>query len=185
LCCLLNSAKLSAGAEFHWAILAEFEWKATATTPLNQMSKDSKSPHLITQVNMEITLTKHKNPARNEKLESKHIHVTDDALRPKSFNIRIEDGNFALPEDVLYNGPNVETPYTKRLVFDKSPYPPESEWKESWLEDWKESEGTNYWDEKEFVNDNTSFEEWSAKNKSIGLKDYDKFMATLVKPGDS
>jgi hypothetical protein len=164
---LLNSVKLSAGVEFHWAILAEFEWKVTTITPLDQAYKDSKSPHLISQLNIEITLTKHLSPDPKKELESRHIHVTDDAFRSKSFNIRIEQGNFALPEDLLCNGSNVATRYTKRIVFDTSPYPPEPEWKESWLEGWKEPEGRNYWDEKEFVNYNPSLDEFRAPTKGF------------------
>jgi hypothetical protein len=112
------------------------------------MSEDSENPRLLCQLNMVIALTKHLHTDPKKEVEIKNIHVTDDALRPKSFNVRLEQGNFPLPEDLSYNGPGVSTPYTKPLLFDHSPYPPESEWKESWLEGWKEPEGHNYWDEK-------------------------------------
>jgi hypothetical protein len=57
--------------------------------------------------------------------------------------------------------------YTKRLVFDISPYPPESEWKDRWSEVWLMPEGENYWDEKEFVNDSPSLEKFLAAHKSL------------------
>jgi hypothetical protein len=112
-----------------------------------QVSEETNGPRLINEFNIEITFTRHLSPSNPEKtIESQYIHVTNNALQPKSFNIRIEEGNFLLPEDLSWTGPSAETPYTKRLVFDKSPYPPESEWKESWTKCWKEPEGKNYWD---------------------------------------
>jgi hypothetical protein len=73
--------------------------------------------------------------------------LTDDAFRPKSFNVRIEQGNFATPAGIgsefsrLYPSPDLR--WAMRLIFDPSPYPPESEW--------KNSRGNHFWDFKEFV----------------------------------
>jgi len=81
--------------------------------------------------------------------------LTDDAFQPKSFTVRIEQGNFSTParlkHEFAHLGPNRDLTWTKRLVFNTSPYPPESEWKETWKELWKEPDGRNYWDCKEFV----------------------------------
>jgi len=168
---LLIFVKLSAGVEFNWPILAEFKWKVTDVKPSDQVFGDSESPRLVSLLNMEITLTKHLNPARNKEPEPKHINVTDDALRPKLFNVRLEEGIFPLPEDFDLHGPGVKTPYEKRLVFDPSPYPPASEWKQEWKEHQMldEGEGKNYWDETQFVNYWANWEEFSAAHRSIGL----------------
>jgi len=138
----------------NWAILAEFKWKITAVTPLHQeqVCKEADGPRLISQFNLEITLTKHLNPHQSGGEIDQYRHFIADAPRPKLFHVRLEEGNFPLPEDLSWTGPGAKTPYTKRLVFDNSPYPPESEWKESWIEFWKDPEAKNFWDQTIFVN---------------------------------
>jgi hypothetical protein len=120
--------------ELNWAILAEFKWKITAITPLRlrqeQMCKEGDDPRLISQFNLEITLTKHLNPHQSRGEVDQYKHFTADALTPKSFHVKLEEGNFPLPENLSWTGPSAKTPYTKRLVFDNSLYPPESEWKD-------------------------------------------------------
>lgn len=151
--------KLCAGGGFCWSILSEFEWKSTAIEPLDdsQTPQGHQSPYLLGQLNIEITLTK-RLPLFARKTHEKNTMVnggslTDDAFRPKLFTVRIEQGNFSTPAFNLfaYLGPSRALTWTKRLVFNTSPYPPESEWKETWKEDWKEPDGCNYWDCKEFV----------------------------------
>jgi hypothetical protein len=93
--------------------------------------------------------------------------LLDGAFQPKSFTVRIEQGKFSPPghiDDVFARDPR----YTKRLVFNKSPYPPESEWKESWREDWTMPEGQNWWDYKEFVGDSPRVKEFAATVTSFG-----------------
>jgi hypothetical protein len=92
--------------------------------------------------------------------------LLDGAFQPKSFTVRIEQGNFAPPghiNDIFTR----KKGYTKRLVFDKPPYPPESEWKESWREDWAVDKGHNWWDYNEFVGDNPRVKETAAKVTSF------------------
>ena len=153
--------KLSAGGGFCWSILSEFEWKSTAIEPLddNQTPQDHQSPHLLGQLNLEITLTKRLPPfARKRHEENTMVNggsLTDDAFQPKSFTVRIEQGNFSTParlnDEFAHLDHSRDLTWTKRLVFNTSPYPPESEWKETWKELWKVSDGHNYWDCKEFV----------------------------------
>jgi len=112
----------------------------------------NKSPHLLGQLNLEITLTK-RLPffARNTEMERYPIvnegSLTDDAFRPKSFNVRIEQGNFSTPAHIgsefAHLGPSSDLRWAMRLIFDPSPYPPESEWKDTY--------GCHFWDFKEFV----------------------------------
>ena len=170
--------KLSAGGGFYFALLSEFEWKITAVespddgqttqdqTKQDQTTQDHQSPHILGQLNLEITLTKRLPPfarKRHEKNPLMNAGLTDDAFQPKSFTVRIEQGNFSTPGRLLLNdrllketghvSTDIDSTWTKRLVFNKSPYPPESEWKEDWKEDWKLPDGENYWDFKEFVTD--------------------------------
>jgi len=153
--------KLCAGGGFCWSILSEFEWNSTAIEHLddNQTPQGHQSPHLLGQLSLEITLTKRLPPFARKKHEKNTMvnegSLTGDAFQPKSFTVRIEQGNFSTParlkNEFAHLGSDRDLTWTKRLVFDTSPYPPESEWKETWKELWKEPDGRNYWDCKEFV----------------------------------
>jgi len=76
-------------------------------------------------------------PNRKDGLSKANL-LTEDAFLPKLFNIQIETGNFLLPADVgdqvvpsLVPSLTGSKPYLKwsrRLIFDISPYPPQSEW---------------------------------------------------------
>jgi len=167
-----NTGKISSGAELLWAILADFEWKCTAvSSPADrvQASGDTGSPHLLRKFDLEITITKHVHRDPKMEVQAGQINVTDDALRSRSFSVRLEEGNFPLPDTFAYDGPGVETPYTKRLVFDKSPYPPESQWNDYWRESYTEPEGFNCWDQKIFVSYHANWEEFRAAHRTIGM----------------
>jgi hypothetical protein len=165
--------KISAGVEFNWAILAEFKWKITdVTTPdQDQGTEKADGTRLFGQFDMEITLTKHLHPQGPEKEVEQYKYFTADVLRPRLFHVRLEEGKFPLPEDLSWTGPSAKTPYTKQLVFNSSPYPPESEWKESWVEFWKDPDTKNFWDQTTFVNYCEYSEEFPAPPRSIGLED--------------
>jgi hypothetical protein len=75
------------------------------------------------------------------------LGLTDDAFRPKSYTIRIEKGNFTEPCHVGYSSSYTPPRFALRLLFDKSPYPPRSEWR-------KPEGGPDsgqFWDHIEFV----------------------------------
>ncbi|KAF2673079.1 hypothetical protein BT63DRAFT_451109 [Microthyrium microscopicum] len=154
-----NTGLIIARGECYWAMLADFDWKITTISPSsqdqNQTSEDSGSPRLISEFNMEIQITKHLDP-KEPKSEKKmdQIFLTDDALQPRSFNVRLEEGRFPSRPQSLNPDyfASEETPYTKRLVFDISPFPPESAWTELFMDSWRECEGENWWDNKIFVN---------------------------------
>ncbi len=63
--------------------------------------------------------------------------------------------------------------WTKRLVFDKSPYLPEAEWKKSWTGFWKVDDGNNPWDFKEFVGHSPELEEFATTHTSTSFKTCD------------
>ncbi|RFU26025.1 hypothetical protein B7463_g10310, partial [Scytalidium lignicola] len=176
-----NTGTLCAGGGFCWSILATIKWKATAIEPLNhnQISQDQQSPHLLGQLNLEITLTKDLPSWAQNGLHAKNPMLnggalTDDAFQPKSFLVRIEQGKFATPANIEVGfSPDCDANYTKRLVFNRSPYPPESEWKEAWKEDWLDFEGHNWWDCKEFVG-------YFLPNPSVNIDEYQKHVALLL-----
>jgi hypothetical protein len=160
-------------------ILSEFEWKNISIKPLNdnkapqddnQTPQGDQSLHLLGELNLEITLTG-RLPSYAQKFLEKNTMVNrgcllDDAFQPRSFTLRIEQGNFSPPghiNDVF----TWKKGYTKRLVFDKPPYPPESEWKEDWKEDWTVDKGHNWWDYNEFVSDNPRVKEMVARDNSV------------------
>lgn len=71
--------------------------------------------------------------------------MTEDALQPRSFNIRIKQGNFALPM-ALHNQPDAKKEYIKHLVFDILPYSSKSDWEKGWFGMWFDPDDVNYWD---------------------------------------
>ena len=78
------------------------------------------------------------------------LSLTDDAFRPKSYTVRIERGNFIEPCCIGYS--SSESPrFALRLLFDKSPYPPRSEWKEPE----GGPDGGQFWNHVEFVSRNS------------------------------
>lgn len=57
--------------------------------------------------------------------------LTNDAFLPKTYTVRLEEGNFLTPYDLMLPEEDQYTPrFALRLAFDKSPYPPRHEWKE-------------------------------------------------------
>jgi hypothetical protein len=127
---------------------------------------------LLGQINLNITLTK-RLPAWAQKSSRKFPFanegsLTDDAFQPKSFTVRIEEGDFEIPSKAwvpskrahLSSG-KLSLDYKRRLVFDKSPYPPKSEWK-------KGSHGKDLWDFKEFVSKCPQVESFLATTTQFG-----------------
>jgi hypothetical protein len=118
---------------------------------------DDEAPHLIAQLQLEITLTREVPPDDNQNFTQRPTinrdHLTNDAFRPKLFTVKIKDGYFATPVSLLHlstTGAHGKD-WTKRLVSDNSPIPPASEWKEDACRGACDPEGTNCWDCKGFV----------------------------------
>ena len=140
-------------------IAAEFEWKPQGPESLEQVidlssiSSTRNKPHLISQLDIELTLTKRRTPSFStpEAQRWKQINealLTDDAFLPKTYTIRLEKDNFLAPVDTISQSENEFTPrYALRLAFDKSPYPPRHEWKEPG----GAPDGLKMWEWKDFV----------------------------------
>jgi hypothetical protein len=160
----LTIRKISAGGGFCWFILSQFEWKSTIVESTDKTPENEHSPHLLGVLNLEITITNRLPPhaqethARNTMVNSGSL--LDDVFLPKSFTVRIEQGAFVLPgstidsltetSELVQQNYEPVPRFRKRLVFDKSPYPRESEWKDSWKENWMMPDW-NIWECTEFV----------------------------------
>jgi hypothetical protein len=97
-------------------------------------------------------VTNPKKDPENPKISINRVNLEDSAFnQPKSFRITIEKGKFATLGNKMKD-------YRKRIVFDKSPYPPESGWTELWKDGWLMEDGlrdsdNNPWEYKWFVGD--------------------------------
>lgn len=138
---LLNKWKLVCCHETNLSIAAEFEWKSLNPETLDQavdmssIDNTRKDPRLLSQVDIELTLAKRRIPRlRNPEMQEWKMNeslLIDDAFLPKTYGIRLEEGNFLTPSDAMSPKEDKYTPrFALRLAFDKSPYPPRHEWKE-------------------------------------------------------
>lgn len=71
-----------------------------------------------------------------------------DAFRTRTYTVRIEKGNFIEPAYSINHWVHASR-YAIRLVFDKSPYPPQPEWNQ--LDPLGITVGSHYWDIVEFA----------------------------------
>ncbi|KAE8143868.1 hypothetical protein BDV38DRAFT_232145 [Aspergillus pseudotamarii] len=118
-------------------IAAEFDWKLKNPECLSQSidlpTNPPKRPSRLTQFNIEITLTKRRIAALGDAVNRRIINeqlLTDAAFLPKEYTITLETGQFLCASDV--GGRFGDSPrFGTRLSFDKSPYPPRQEWRET------------------------------------------------------
>ena len=155
-----HTLQLWCRCNFNYWIAADLEWRVVeidgSTGPAvetpSQMGRDSNSPHLLGQVDVEIRLINRlPERVRHSILATSTIinglGLTDDAFAPKTYRVRIEQGNFVEPCHIGF--PSSDTRFTLRVLFDPSPYPPRSEWREP--QQWGVDDGGQFWDQKEFV----------------------------------
>ena len=142
-----------------------------------QTLQEPQSSHLLGQLHLEIILRNRPPPGVSLKgppLGHPLLNggcLTDAAFdTSRSFTVRIEQGRFPLPAmkyDDTLTGTYKPLDYERRLQFDRSPYPPESKWRESWKEEFTVLEGPNYWDEKEFANHDAAT--WERIQRELGI----------------
>ncbi|PWY83579.1 hypothetical protein BO70DRAFT_428847 [Aspergillus heteromorphus CBS 117.55] len=115
-------------------IAAEFDWKLPSSEVLQQVFNShttSRKPQVITEFDIEMTLTKRRIPGR----ELPHYRInecllTEKAFEPKMYTVRIEKGVLLTQSDRMYAVSTRDSRrFTLRLVLDKSPFPPREEWK--------------------------------------------------------
>ncbi|KAI0839519.1 hypothetical protein F5Y06DRAFT_24223 [Hypoxylon sp. FL0890] len=148
-----GTGELWCRCNFNYWIAAAFEWKSIVSprnpNQVTSAAQNRKGPQLLGQLDLEITLAKRLPEwVKSSVLENiTERSLTDDAFRPKTYTIKIEKGNFMLPCSIGY-GPSWDKPrYALRLLFDKSPYPPRSEWREPG----QGPDDSQFWDHTEFV----------------------------------
>ncbi|KAH0556557.1 hypothetical protein GP486_005584 [Trichoglossum hirsutum] len=151
-----GTGELWCRCNFNYWIAAELEWKSIG--PLDRVeppemasATQNKGPHLLGQLNLEITLAKRlprrvQNSDLSKSTMINELSLTDDAFRPKSYTVGIEKGNFIEPCYVGYSSSG-RPRFALRLVFNESPYPPRPEWRNP---ERGVDEG-QFWDHKEFV----------------------------------
>ena len=111
----------------------------------------NETPRLLGQLDLEMTLTKRLPPPVESSVLTQSTLVNggslkDDAFRPKSYAVTIEQGNFKEPFYIGFPDSD-NTRFALRLLFDKSPYPPRSEWKKPE----QGPDGGPFWHHTEFV----------------------------------
>ncbi|KAE8311249.1 hypothetical protein BDV41DRAFT_578733 [Aspergillus transmontanensis] len=118
-------------------IAAEFDWRPQnpedLSQPIDLPSNPQRRPSQLTQFNIEITLTKRRMTELGDAVNRLVINeqlLTDAAFLPKEYTVKLENGQFLCASDV--GGRYSDSPrFRTRLVFNKSPYPPREEWKET------------------------------------------------------
>jgi len=122
----------------HFWIAAELEWKSIETSEnTNEATttvQKTGGPQLLGQLNLAITLIKRlprqldsQPGARDYVLNERGL--TDEAFQLKKYTISIEKGNFIEPCYIGSSASKLDrSRYELRLLFDRSPYPPRSEW---------------------------------------------------------
>ncbi|KAI1496189.1 hypothetical protein F5X99DRAFT_83935 [Biscogniauxia marginata] len=158
-----GTGELWCRCNFNYWIAAELEWKRIE--PPHDPSRiveipsqvasatQNRSPQLLGQLDLEITLAKRLSQRVESFIMTKNtvineLSLTDDAFRPKSYTVRIEKGNFIEPCYIGCPSSSSEKPrFALRLLFDKSPYPPRSEWRKPE----GGPDGGRFWDHVEFV----------------------------------
>jgi len=164
---ITNVQKLQCRSNLSYWILAEFEWRTiqrqdsassqipAGPAPTVSAKNRAGQPQLLGRLDLEITLTKKlARRARAHPWAEMHPEnaanmngfLADDACRPKSYAVRIERGNFIQPSYIGSQNLDIQR-YSLRLLFDRSPYPPRSEWKDSQ----RGPDDGRFWEHVEFV----------------------------------
>jgi hypothetical protein len=132
---IANDLQLRCTGDSFWLICAELGWRSIQ--PLNHVEPPTQStswnngPRLLGQLDLETTLNKqlpqHFRSSCLANVVNEHV-LTDDAFKPKLYTVRIEKGDFMSPSSIGFSS-KFEARFALRLMFDKSPYPSRSQWK--------------------------------------------------------
>lgn len=153
---MLSNLKLILRQEMIPWIGVQTEWKSLGEKPLDQIifgGDNSDDVRILAQFGLEITLTKRAITTRGPTthLSINDDHLSDDAFILKKFHVRLEKGDFTPAlETKTGHFPPWDVRFTYRLVFDKSPFPPNEEWKNP--EDSPQMEAFPFSEWKEFCN---------------------------------
>ncbi|PYI08320.1 hypothetical protein BO78DRAFT_416770 [Aspergillus sclerotiicarbonarius CBS 121057] len=127
-----GTGKLFCTTELNVWIIAEVDWKPHNPDTLDQVVVlDNKSwkPTIIREFSIEMTLTTRRPPGTDYKGVLNEGWLNDEAFRPKTYNIKLEQGRFRNQFDIMHKVRN-GSQYALRLAFDPSPLPPDEEWNE-------------------------------------------------------
>lgn len=149
-----GTGSLYCGAGFTRLIAANFSWTTPDREELEKsidinLQRESSTTVVVAELQMQITLTTAR-PPNHDHLLLNEYYVRETAFGSKVFAIRIEKGAFLEQQHkrLAKSIPPLGR-YNWRLVFDKSPMPPDADWKEEALIC---IEYARLWDCTEFVN---------------------------------
>ncbi|RAK98101.1 uncharacterized protein BO80DRAFT_427628 [Aspergillus ibericus CBS 121593] len=154
-------------------IVAELDWKAHDPSHLDQvvtLDNSSWNPTTISDFSIEMTLTTRRppdGPASDYPGRVNEHWLHDNAFRPKTYHLKLEQGRFRNQFDIMHKVRD-GLQYALRLVFDPSPLPPDGEWNE-------ESHGPHAMKLWEY----TQFNARKYEEKDLGL--WDKLMVWYEK----
>ncbi|KAI1326437.1 hypothetical protein F5Y16DRAFT_374802 [Xylariaceae sp. FL0255] len=133
-----GTGELSCRCNFSYWIFVEILWK-NVKPPQDRSAFNPKGTNaagqVLGQLDVEITLTRELPQSARRWAEthpdtaaSMNRNLIDDAYKPKIFTITVVKGNFVEPCWVGDRSMDRQR-YSYRLLFDKSPYSPRSEWR--------------------------------------------------------
>lgn len=145
----LTRSKLLCRLELSQFICAQLRWKSTQQPSKTNEHPPPNEPQLLGELELEITLSKQlpewvPPQAQKDYAKLNESRLHNAAFEPKVFKVRMERGHFMEP---VYLSSRGATRYSLRLLFDKSPYPVRSEWRQP--EDGPDS--NEFWNHIEFV----------------------------------
>ncbi|KAK7750876.1 hypothetical protein SLS62_007139 [Diatrype stigma] len=127
--------------------------KLARTVAAVAAAQDGESPQLPGQLDPELTLAK-RLPRPGITLHPSVQHQgrralasADVVFRPKTYTVRVATGNSLEHCDVGHHPSPVGPRFAFRLLFDRPPYPPRSQWRGAW----GAPDGGQVWDHAEFV----------------------------------
>ncbi|GJC80594.1 hypothetical protein ColLi_03432 [Colletotrichum liriopes] len=139
-----GAGELVARSELCIWIAAEIEWKCSNPEVLKNVISVNETSSFwsygstarqIAQFDIEVTLTKRRVSTLGSALERyKRINdelLSEAAFAPKVYTVRLEHGVFRSPASLSSGNSQWSPRYNLQIIFDKSPYPPENEWKDT------------------------------------------------------
>ncbi|KAI1506453.1 hypothetical protein F5X99DRAFT_364248 [Biscogniauxia marginata] len=126
-----GTGELTCRVEFNIYVAAEFDWKPQLNSePLDSVLDLNTNQDLLAEYNIELALTRRRIPSLGDSVSEEALineaHLKDAAFVPKTYTIRLEKGRFPVSRNVSVWA---NWWYGRRIVFDKSPFPPLEEWK--------------------------------------------------------
>ncbi|KAI1181489.1 hypothetical protein F5B17DRAFT_425115 [Nemania serpens] len=129
-----GSGELVCRREIPIFIAAQIQWRVLSDASLlDQSVTKDQDDGIQRPLEVEITLTRNRSPWVSAKPKINEHLLSEEAFLPKTYRVRLETGVFIAPRDLSSREATSESvpKYAYRLTFDKSPYPPREQWKDT------------------------------------------------------